>query len=301
MQFDAKYRKTLIKLGLEPVMMKRYVDDKNMAARATPKGMVLQKKENGDLELVIDVLKARSKGEKEREKDDRTANLYGEVANTVRPKSIVMEVDFPSAHSSGRIPILNMEVWVSKEQESSRQEEGSKEQEQGSKEQVVSCISFNFYAKPMASKDVIYERSAFTTRVTTREKKNILLEEASRRLRNCSPHNTWESKAVHLTSLNLAMMRCGHRFEFRSMITCRAVSKYMNSLRNHLTGKKVMYRDRLEMVQQWEKEGGKPTKTDWFQKGGGPQVSSMYQLLRTPGWPVLYNMYSVQYLDPRAP
>ena len=173
-------------------MMKRYVDDKNMAARATPKGMVLQKKENGDLELVIDVLKARSKGEKEREKDDRTANLYGEVANTVMPKSIVMEVDFPSAHSSGRIPILDMEVWVSKEQESSRQEEGSKEQEQGSKEQVVSCISFNFYAKPMASKDVIYERSAFTTR----EKKNILLEEASRRLRNCSPHNTWESKAT---------------------------------------------------------------------------------------------------------
>ena len=56
------------------------------------------------------------------------------------------------------------------------------------------------------------------------------------------------------------------------MITCRAVSKYSNSLKNHQTGKKVMYRDRLEMVQQWQQEGGKPTKTDWFQKSGATGV-----------------------------
>ena len=188
-----------------------------------------------------------------------------------------MEVDFPSAHSTGRIPILDMEVWVSKEQ-------GSKER--GSKEQKISHISFNHYSKPMASKDVIYERSAFTTR----EKKNILLEEASRRLRNCSPGSTWKSKAVHLTTLNLQMRRCGHKQEFRNMITCRAVAKYQNSLRNHLEGKKVMYRTRKEMVHQWSQEGGKPTKSDWFKKSGATGVFNV-AATKDSGWPVQYSRY----------
>ena len=132
-------------------------------------------KESGAPELVVDMVMVRSK-EQERKKDDLTAHLYGEGANTVLPKSIRMEVDFPSAHSTGRIPILDMEVWVSKEL--------------GSKEQEISRISFNHHSKPVASKDVIYERSAFTTR----EKKNILLEDASRRLRNCSPGSWLEEQ-----------------------------------------------------------------------------------------------------------
>ena len=209
----------------------------------------MQVAESGDLELVVDVLKARTKVEKEREKDERTARLYGEVANTIMPKSIVMEVDFPSAHANKRIPILDMEVWMTDQ----------------------SRISFNFYSKPMASQDVINARSAFTTR----EKKNVLLEEASRRLRNCAPMCTWTDKAVHLTKLNLQMRRCGHQQEFRSMITCRAVAKYHNSLHNHLQKKKVMYRSRKEMVRQWEEEGGKPTKSDWFSKSGATGVFNL--------------------------
>ena len=160
-----------------------------------------------------------------------------------------MKVDFPSAHSNDRIPILDMEVWMSKEQE----------------------ISFNHYSKPMASRDVIMARSAFTTR----EKKNILLEEASRRLRNCSPHCTWQEKAVHITTLNLQMWRCGHKQEFRSMITCRAVAKYQNSLQKHNSKAKVMYRTRSEMIRQWKLEGGKPTKSDWFQKSGATGVFNL--------------------------
>ena len=33
-----------------------------------------------------------------------------------------------------------------------------------------------------------------------------------------------------------------------------------------------MYRNRLKMVQQWEKEGGKPNKADWFTKSGATGV-----------------------------
>ena len=112
-------------------------------------------------------------------------------------------------------------------------------------------INFSFYSKPMASRDIILANSAFTLR----DKKNILLEEASRRLRSCSPHLSWPEKAKHMTTLNLKMLRCGHGEEFRSMITSRAVAKYHTSLANHNRGAKRMYRTREEMVNQWAREG----------------------------------------------
>ena len=111
-----------------------------------------------------------------------------------------------------------------------------------------------------------------TSAFTLRDKKNILLEEASRRLRNYSPHLPWTDKAKHLTTLNLQMMRCGHSQEFRSMITCRAVAKYENSLANHQRGSKVMYRTRAEILGQWAREGGKATRSDWFKKSGATGV-----------------------------
>ena len=59
------------------------------------------------------------------------------------------------------------------------------------------------------------------------------------------------------------------------MITCRAVAKYNNSLHNHLQKKKVMYRAKKEMVMQWEEEGDKSTKSDWFTKSGATGVFNL--------------------------
>ena len=126
-----------------------------------------------------------------------------------------MEENVASAHKNKRLPILDLEMWVQENQ-----------------------MQFSFHRKPVSSKDVILARSAFTLR----EKKNILLEEASRNQRCCSPELPWKDKAAHLSSLNLAMLRCGHSEQFRSMITSRAVAKYRNSLKNHNSGKKAMYR-----------------------------------------------------------
>ena len=66
------------------------------------------------------------------------------------------------------------------------------------------------------------------------------------------------------------------------MITCRAVAKYENSLMNHRSGVKVMYRRRAEMISQWEREGGRPNKADWFQKSGALECST-YQQPKVPG------------------
>ena len=98
------------------MLLKRYADNVNSGATAVPKGVVLQKFPTGGLELVLDIQKARSREERDRARDERTATLYCQVANTVMPKSIEMEVDYLSAHGNKRLPILDMEVWMSDDQ-----------------------------------------------------------------------------------------------------------------------------------------------------------------------------------------
>ena len=123
---------------------------------------------------------------------------------------------------------------------------------------------FNHYSKPMASTAVVMARSA----LTLRQKRDILLQEGSRRLRNCHPGLPWATKAAHITSLNIAMLECGHAEAFRDLITTRSVARYQNSLKNHQRGIKNMYRTREERRAHWAAQGGKATAADWFRKAG---------------------------------
>ena len=68
------------------------------------------------------------------------------------------------------------------------------------------------------------------------------------------------------------MKKCGHKEQFRDMITSRAVAKYDNSLSNHKDKTKPMYRSKEEMVKQWKEKGGKPDKSSWFRKSGATGV-----------------------------
>ena len=74
------------------------------------------------------------------------------------------------------------------------------------------------------------------------------------------------------------MAEAGHKEDFRDMVTTRVVAKYANSLRNHhremegSEGGKVMYRTKREREEQWRREGGKPTKSNWFRSAGYTSV-----------------------------
>ena len=87
----------------------------------------------------------RKEGEEE-QLDKKTARKLHEIANTIMPRSIVMEEDYPSNHPSGKLPILEMVMWV-----------------QGR------TILHEHYSKPMASRAVVIAKSAFPAAT----KKNI--------------------------------------------------------------------------------------------------------------------------------
>ena len=168
--------------------------------------------------MALKVKRARrvGEGEEEGEKLDRkTARELRLVANSVMPRSVIMEEDFPSNHASGRLLILDMVMWVKN-----------------------ITIFHEPYAKPMASKAVVMAKSAFPAST----KKNILLEEGSRRLRNCSPKLQWKEKLKHLERFSVAMAEGGHTVQYRKMIIIRVLARYETSLENQRLGTKRMYR-----------------------------------------------------------
>ena len=85
---------------------------------------------------------------------------------------------------------------------------------------------------------------------------------------NCSPNLPVAQKAEFLSVFNVAMSDCGHSQSFRKVVTERAVMKYTAAWeRKALTGAEV-YRNKEEKKEALRISGGKPSKTDWFQRLG---------------------------------
>ena len=150
-----------------------------------------------------------------------------------------------SNHTTKKLPMLDMEMWT-----------------------VGPKLMYQHYSKPMSSKSVIMARSAFTDR----EKRNILMEEGYRRLRNGHPDLPWVKKAAFLTDLNIAMRVAGHTETFRALVTTRVVARYCTAMRNHRWGAVRMYRSREEREEQRKEQGGKTTASNWMRKGGATTV-----------------------------
>lgn len=74
--FDRKFKASLANLKLDPLLYERYVDDTNLTCRAIPRGLVLEENARRQLELVVEAVRARSREERERRSDERTADLY---------------------------------------------------------------------------------------------------------------------------------------------------------------------------------------------------------------------------------
>ena len=154
---------------------------------------------------------------------------------------IRMKEDSPSNHLSGKLPILDLEVWIEEER-----------------------IMNQFYKKTMTSRKLVQARTAFSTS----KKRSILVEEGMRRLRNCSPNLCWTKKAYFLNVFTSDMKFSGHSTSFRATVLKKVLNKYLVEISNHLEGKKRMYRSRQE--RQTMKEASKVDKQrdTWFRAGG---------------------------------
>ena len=243
--WDGKFLDKLESLGVDLEFYLRYVDDSNMSGWALAPGTRLV---DGQLSILEELVVS----DQLIPADKRTAAVLRSIANEICP-GIIMQEDVPSNHSTGKLPILDLEVWVSNTR-----------------------IYHSFYKKPMATKKVVHAKSALPTKV----KRSILLEEGSRRLRNCSPELEWETKVFHLNRLSSEMKNSGHSQSFRSTILHRVAVKYLASLSNHQEEKKNMYRNKKERLEQKQTNKALTGNDTWFRKGG---FTSTLTVPSTPG------------------
>ena len=120
--WDRSFLILLESAGLIVTMYKRYVDDGNVKMVALDPGAVW----DNSLGRVIYTDPELD----DRQADRRTAEVVKSLADSVS-SMLVWTADFPSAHQTGRLPILDIETWC---------EETS--------EGTLTCYSF--YSKPMA-------------------------------------------------------------------------------------------------------------------------------------------------------
>ena len=224
-------------------MIKIYIDDSNILCETFPLGARLCS--DGKIRVI------QSEIEKDREipGDQRTAKLFLEIANSVCD-FIKVTVDCPSLHSDGFMPILDTQVKI----------------------QDNKCI-YKFYKKKVANPLLMLESSAMPRKV----KRNTLVQEGIRRLRNTSRELPWSVKAEILSEFSHKMMLSGYNEKFRLEIIQSAVRGYDRQCDASDRGIKPLYRPR-EFQAEERRKSKLLSKTSWYRP-----ASAVCFIPATPG------------------
>ena len=159
-----------------------------------------------------------------------------EIADSVC-EMLKFEEDVGENYEDGKLPILDLRVWLDRD-------EGSR-------------IMHEFYKKPMATKYTLRKGTAYPKERI----RAVLIEEVMRRLRNCSPELSAEKKGKFLTEYAKEMQNSGHGEMLRREVMERAVRKYERELSEHMNGRKKLYRSREERERMHEERGGRVIRT----------------------------------------
>ena len=247
--WDKEFLKLCDTLGLIILLYFRYVDDTNKAIIPPPPDTRFI---DGRLVVVPTCVEE----DELLPKDKVVGKLLRDIANSISPM-LQFEEDVASNYQDGRLPILDLKVWLEHDSNSS-------------------MIRHSFYKKPMASKLALLARTA----MPTSQIRAVMVEEVLRRLRNCDPEASWGERGGHLTTYALSMLAAGHTEHFRKSVFNKAVHKYCQMLDAHKAGASDIYRSREERLRELQMRGGKSTKDNWFRKvEDGVRVTSV---LRAP-------------------
>ena len=182
--------------------------------------------------------------------DTRTMREVSKMADSICPV-LQTTFDCPSLQESGKMPLLNLQVWVERVE---KEEEGRREWE----------VLWEYYRKPCSSRTVMLARSAMSDRT----KRSALTQEAIQILRNCSRSLPWASRAAHLSDFSLRMKISGYSEKYRETVIQSALSAWEKQLEMDRSGERPLYRPR-----EWKKEERAKKKeykkSGWFRKLGG--------------------------------
>ena len=153
-----------------------------------------------------------------------------------------MEADTPSMNEDGKLPILDLKVWMDDEHN----------------------VVYEHYEKPMASKKVMNVQSAHSMTC----KKSVHVQELLRRMLNTSSRLEWnESAAPVLTDYMQRMMKAGYSQGYRKNVLTHSFRIYDKMRREDEDGSRPIYRkpdwnreerriDKAKKRYNWSTQGG---------------------------------------------
>ena len=215
-----------------------YIDDDNLVFFVLPSGA----RWDADQRKMM-IQEDKIQEDSQEDGDKRTMREMSKMASSVCP-IIQLTEDCPGKHDDKRMPILDLKIWIQREQEEQK-------------------ILFQHYRKPMATRLLMLARTAMPSRI----KRASLTQEGLRILSNTSLEISWEKKAEMLTDLSLRMKLSGYGERYRLNIIQSILKAWEKKLEDHRSGVRPLYRER-EWREEERMKGKENKKKSWFSNQG---------------------------------
>ena len=153
------------------------------------------KRYKDDVNIILDLTAV---DEVRTEKD--TMERVKVLADAIDP-ALNVTVDYCSNHGDGRLPVLDLKVWI------------------GVNEEGVNKVMYSHYMKEVASRATIHYRSSHSMMM----KRNVMVNEIGRILGNCSGEIPWDEAAQHVSYFVQRMQFSGYPEGFRREVVTEAM------------------------------------------------------------------------------
>ena len=191
-----------------PMLYMRYVDDSNYIGQEIPPGARLG--ENGKIKIMEEFIEQ----DKEIQGDLRTAKMVQKIANNIYD-FIQVEIDCPSLHDSGYMPILDLSVKVEE-----------------------NYVIYEYYRKEMVNFKVLMANSAMPYSM----RKTSLVQEVVRILRNTSRRVKKERRTFYLNEFSLRLKVSGYGEKFRRSVIKEGMEAFDKQIEREQRGERPLYR-----------------------------------------------------------
>ena len=208
MWWDRQLRERLVEEGMNVCLYKRYVDDINIVVKTS-----------------------------NQECDRNVIERIKEIGDQIHT-SIKLEADYPSNHVDGKVPILDLKVWISENK-----------------------VLHEYYSKDVSSKSVISNKSA----MPLRDKRTVLTQEILRIILRCSPSLPWEIVKGHVEDYMMRLQFSGYSVQFREQILRSALKAHSRIKEKVARGERPLYR-RKDWKQKERLKEKRGKKENWYKK-----------------------------------
>ena len=234
--WDRKVKEICRNKRIDIILYERYVDDINIVIKKS------EPEVRFDGEDLIHTNEAEIEDEL-KPSDELTMGVFKTLAESIH-NSIKLKVDYPSNHEDGKIPILDLKMWI-------------QETESGNK------IMYEHYEKDIASKAVINIGSAMNMKA----RRTIFTQEILRILTHCSRYLQWEDVCEHINRYMKKLQYSGYKQKFRYHVVDSAIKAFETIKKKADNGERPINRPK-----HWKRQERRAAlvekKTKWYKQGG---------------------------------